>query len=253
MKITIFTLFPEMIRPFFTSSIMKRAVDKGIVEYEIVNFRDYAEGVHKKADDLPYGGGAGMVIMPEPLSKALDDYNAAGKRVIFPTPSGKTFTEKYAEELSKEDDLVFICGHYEGIDQRVIDTYVTDEITIGDYVLSSGETSTIVIIDALFRLIDGVITEESLEDESFNSSLLEYPQYTRPPRYCTKSVPDVLLTGHHGHITQWRCDQRLVKTMLNRPDLLSHASLSTEERERLLKILDSEDKRTCQRWILSEL
>ena len=253
MKITIFTLFPEMIRPFFTSSIMKRAVDKGIVEYEIVNFRDYAEGVHKKADDLPYGGGAGMVIMPEPLSKALDDYNATGKRVIFPTPSGKTFTEKYAEELSKEDELVFICGHYEGIDQRVIDTYVTDEITIGDYVLSSGETSTIVIIDALFRLIDGVITEESLEDESFNSSLLEYPQYTRPPRYCTKSVPDVLLTGHHGHITQWRCDQKLVKTMLNRPDLLSHASLSTEERERLLKILDSEDKRTCQRWILSEL
>ena len=253
MKITIFTLFPEMIRPFFTSSIMKRAVDKGIVEYEIVNFRDYAEGVHKKADDLPYGGGAGMVIMPEPLSKALDNYNATGKRVIFPTPSGKTFTEKYAEELSKEDELVFICGHYEGIDQRVIDTYVTDEITIGDYVLSSGETSTIVIIDALFRLIDGVITEESLEDESFNSSLLEYPQYTRPPRYCTKSVPDVLLTGHHGHITQWRCDQRLVKTMLNRPDLLSHASLSTEERERLLKILDSEDKRTCQRWILSEL
>lgn len=253
MKITIFTLFPEMIRPFFTSSIMKRAVDKGIVEYEIVNFRDYAEGVHKKADDLPYGGGAGMVIMPEPLSKALDDYNATGKRVIFPTPSGKTFTEKYAEELSKEDELVFICGHYEGIDQRVIDTYVTDEITIGDYVLSSGETSTIVIVDALFRLIDGVITEESLEDESFNSSLLEYPQYTRPPRYCTKSVPDVLLTGHHGHITQWRCDQRLVKTMLNRPDLLSHASLSTEERERLLKILDSEDKRTCQRWILSEL
>ncbi|MBO8468514.1 MAG: tRNA (guanosine(37)-N1)-methyltransferase TrmD [Spirochaetes bacterium] len=253
MKITIFTLFPEMIRPFFTSSIMKRAVDKGIVEYEIVNFRDYAEGVHKKADDLPYGGGAGMVIMPEPLSKALDDYNATGKRVIFPTPSGKTFTEKYAEELSNEDELVFICGHYEGIDQRVIDTYVTDEITIGDYVLSSGETSTIVIIDALFRLIDGVITEESLEDESFNSSLLEYPQYTRPPRYCTKSVPDVLLTGHHGHITQWRCDQRLVKTMLNRPDLLSHASLSTEERERLLKILDSEDKRTCQRWILSEL
>ena len=253
MKITIFTLFPEMIRPFFTSSIMKRAVDKGIVEYEIVNFRDYAEGVHKKADDLPYGGGAGMVIMPEPLSKALDDYNATGKRVIFPTPSGKTFTEKYAEELSNEDELVFICGHYEGIDQRVIDTYVTDEITIGDYVLSSGETSTIVIIDALFRLIDGVITEESLEDESFNSSLLEYPQYTRPPRYCTKSVPDVLLTGHHGHITQWRCDQRLVKTMLNRPDLLSHASLSTEERERLLKILDSEDKRNSQRWMLSEL
>ena len=253
MKITIFTLFPEMVEPFFTLSIMKRAVEKALVSYEIVNFRDFADGVHKKADDIPYGGGAGMVLMPDPISKALEEYGAKGKRVVFPTPSGKPFTERYAMDLSSESELFFICGHYEGLDQRVIDEYVTDEITIGDYVLSSGETASVVIIDALYRLIDGVISNESLEDESFSSNLLEYPQYTRPARYCTKSVPDVLLTGHHGHITQWRCDKRLEKTMLNRPDLLSNASLSIEERERLLKILDSEDKRNSQRWMLSEL
>ena len=252
MKITVFTLFPEMVEPFFRSSIMKRAVEKGIIEYRIINFRDWAEGVHQKADDIPYGGGAGMVLMPEPISKALESVNAKGKRVVFATPSGKPLTERYAKELSAEDELIFICGHYEGLDQRVIDEYVTDEITIGDYVLSSGETSSVVIIDAVFRLIDGVITEESLEDESFNDGLLEYPQYTRPYRYCTECVPDVLLTGHHGHITQWRCDKRLEKTMLNRPDLLSDAPLSIDERKRLLLILD-QDKRTRHRWILSEL
>ena len=253
MRITVLTLFPEMVEPFFLSSTMRRAVEKGIIEYSIIDFRDFAEGVHRKADDLPYGGGAGMVIMPEPLSLALDSVGAKGKRVVFPTPSGRPLTESYAAELSREEELVFICGHYEGIDQRVIDTYVTDEITIGDYVLSSGETAAVVVIDALYRLIDGVIAGESLEDESFNGSLLEYPQYTRPPRYCMKSVPDVLLTGHHGHITRWRCVKRLEKTMLNRPDLLSDASLSIDERRTLLSILDSEDKRTCQRWILSEL
>ena len=237
MKITIFTLFPELVEPFFKSSIMKRAVEKGIIQYKIVNFRDYASGVHKKAVDDPFGGGAGMVIMPEPLSKALSDYSAKGKRVVFPTPSGKVFTEKYASELSKESELFFICGHYEGIDQRVIDEFVTDEITIGDYVLSSGETSSIVIIDAVFRLIDGVITSESLEDESFNSGLLEYPQYTRPGTYCNKDVPSVLLSGNHRHITEWRDCKRLEKTLLNRPDLLSHASLSIKERQNLLKII----------------
>ena len=252
MRITIFTLFPEMVEPFFRSSIMKRAVEKGIIEYTIIDFRDYAEGAHMKTDDIPYGGGAGMVIMPGPISKALDAAGAKGRRVVFATPSGKPLTQSYAKELSKEDELFFICGHYEGLDQRIIDEYVTDEITIGDYVLSSGETSTQVIIDAVYRLVDGVIASESLEEESFSDGLVEYPQYTRPYRYCTKSVPDVLLAGHHRHITQWRCDHRLAKTMHNRPDLLSDASLSIEERKRLLSILD-QDKRTCQRWILSEL
>ncbi len=249
MHITILTLFPEMVIPFFTSSIMKRAVDKGIITYSIIDFRDFAEGVHHKCDDIPYGGGAGMVIMPEPLSKALDSIDAKGKRVVFPTPSGRLLTESYAEDLSKNDELVFICGHYEGVDQRIIDEYVTDEISIGDYVLSSGESASIVIIDALFRLIDGVIASESLEEESFTSHLLEYPQYTRPERYCNKSVPDVLLSGHHRHITQWRNDKRIEKTMHSRPDLLSDASLSVDERNRLLTILDKEDRR----WILSEL
>ena len=249
MHITILTLFPEMVIPFFTSSIMKRAVDKGIITYSIIDFRDFAEGVHHKCDDIPYGGGAGMVIMPEPLSKALDSIAAKGKRVVFPTPSGRLLTESYAEDLSKNDELVFICGHYEGVDQRIIDEYVTDEISIGDYVLSSGESASIVIIDALFRLIDGVIASESLEEESFTSHLLEYPQYTRPERYCNKSVPDVLLSGHHRHITQWRNDKRIEKTMHSRPDLLSDASLSVYERNRLLTILDKEDRR----WILSEL
>ena len=249
MHITILTLFPEMVIPFFTSSIMKRAVDKGIITYSIIDFRDFAEGVHHKCDDIPYGGGAGMVIMPEPLSKALDSIDAKGKRVVFPTPSGRLLTESYAEDLSKKDELIFICGHYEGVDQRIIDEYVTDEISIGDYVLSSGESASIVIIDALFRLIDGVIASESLEEESFTSHLLEYPQYTRPERYCNKSVPDVLLSGHHRHITQWRNGKRIEKTMHSRPDLLSDASLSVDERNRLLTILDKEDRR----WILSEL
>ena len=235
--------------PFFTSSIMKRAVEKGIITYDVIDFRDFAEGVHRKADDIPYGGGAGMVIMPEPLSRALDSVGAQGKRVVFPTPSGRLLTESYAEELAREEELVFICGHYEGIDQRVIDSYVTDEISIGDYVLSSGETASIVVIDALYRLIEGVISSESLDEESFTSPLLEYPQYTRPERYCNKSVPEVLLSGHHRHIAQWRLDRRLEKTMHSRPDLLSDASLSIDERKRLLFILDKEDRR----WTLSEL
>ena len=249
MHITILTLFPEMIHPFFTSSIMKRAIRKGLISYDVIDFRDFADGVHKKADDIPYGGGAGMVIMAEPLSKALDSVNASGKRVVFPTPSGKLFTQSYAEDLAKEEELIFICGHYEGIDERISELYVTDEISIGDYVLSSGETASIVIIDALYRLVDGVISSESLEEESFSSPLLEYPQYTRPERYCNKSVPDVLLSGHHRHITQWRNDKRIEKTMHSRPDLLSDASLSVDERNRLLTILDKEDRR----WILSEL
>ena len=249
MHITILTLFPEMVVPFFTSSIMKRAVEKGIITYDVIDFRDFAEGVHRKADDIPYGGGAGMVIMPEPLSRALDSVGAQGKRVVFPTPSGRLLTERYAEELAREEELVFICGHYEGIDQRVIDRYVTDEISIGDYVLSSGETASIVVIDALYRLIEGVISSESLDEESFTSPLLEYPQYTRPERYCNKSVPEVLLSGHHRHIAQWRLDRRLEKTMHSRPDVLSDASLSIDERKRLLFILDKEDRR----WTLSEL
>ena len=162
MHIDILTLFPQMVESFFTSSIMARAVERGLVSYRIINFRDFATDSHRTCDDIPYGGGAGMVLKCEPLFAALDSIGAKDKRVIFPSPSGRLFNQAYAEDLSKEENLVFICGHYEGLDQRVIDTYVDDEISIGDYVLSSGETSTVVIIDALYRLIDGVISSESL-------------------------------------------------------------------------------------------
>ena len=242
MKITILTLFPEMVEPFFKSSIMKRAVQKGLIEYRIVNFRSYADNKHNKVDDEPFGGGAGMVIMPNSIANAINQLSLSKKRIVFPTPSGKLFNQKYAIELSSEKELVFICGHYEGIDQRVIDSFVTDEISIGDYVLSSGETATIVIIDALFRLIDGVINSSSLVDESFSSQILEYPQYTMPEVYCTKKVPSVLLSGNHRYITEWRRFKGLEKTLLNRPDLLSYASLSIKERQDLLKLYSNEEE-----------
>lgn len=238
MHIDILTLFPEMVSSFFTSSIMARAVEKGIISYRIVNFRDYAEDRHRTCDDVPYGGGAGMVLKCEPIGRALEEVDAKNRRVIFPTPSGRLFNQEYAQELSREEDLVFICGHYEGLDQRIIDTYVDDEISIGDYVLSSGETSSIVIIDAVYRLVEGVIASESLEDESFSNGLLEYPQYTRPERYCTKSVPDVLLSGHHERIATWRDFRMLEKTMLSRPEVLCRASLDLAMRRRLVELIN---------------
>ena len=228
MNIDILTLFPEMVRGFFTNSIMARAVNSGIISYNITNWREFATDRHHKCDDSPFGGGAGMVIKPEPLFKALDCVDAMNKRVIYASPSGKRLTQDYARELSQESQLVFICGHYEGIDQRIIDRYVDDEICIGDYVISSGEVATLVIIDAVYRLIDGVITDSSLEEESFTGPLLEYPQYTRPETYCGMSVPDILLSGHHANIEKWRLQKRLEKTLSNRPDLLENTSLGKE-------------------------
>lgn len=237
MNIDILTLFPEMLTGFFTNSIMARAVNSGIVSYNIVDWRQYAEDKHHKCDDSPFGGGAGMVIKPEPLFKALDRLDAMNKRVVYASPSGKRLTQDYARELSREPELVFICGHYEGIDQRIIDRYVDDEICIGDYVISSGEVATLVIIDAVYRLIDGVITDSSLEEESFTGPLLEYPQYTRPETYCGMSVPDILLSGHHANIEKWRLQKRLEKTLSNRPELLENASLDAATSKLLKKIL----------------
>ena len=223
-----------MVSGFFTNSIMARAVKAGLVSYNIVDWRQYAEDKHHKCDDSPFGGGAGMVIKPEPLFKALDRIDAMEKRVIYASPSGRRLTQDDARQLSQEPNLVFICGHYEGIDQRIIDRYVDDEICIGDYVISSGEVATLVIIDAVYRLIDGVITDSSLEEESFTGPLLEYPQYTRPETYCGMSVPDILLSGHHANIEKWRLRKRLEKTLSNRPELLENASLG-EEANRILK------------------
>ena len=234
MNIDILTLFPEMVSGFFTNSIMARAVKANLVSYNIVDWRQYAEDRHHKCDDSPFGGGAGMVIKPEPLFKALDRIDAMEKRVIYASPSGKRLTQDYARQLSREPNLVFICGHYEGIDQRIIDRYVDDEICIGDYGVSSGEGATLVIIDAVYRLIDGVITDSSLLEESFTGPLLEYPQYTRPETYCGMSVPDILLSGHHANIEKWRLQKRLEKTLSNRPELLENASLD-EEASRILE------------------
>ena len=209
---------------------MSKAVRRGLVDYELVNIRDYAYDRHRVCDDTPYGGGAGMVLKPEPLTRALDAAGGAGKRVVFPTPSGRLFTQDVARELAGEDELIFICGRYEGIDQRVIDLYVDDEISIGDYVISSGEISTLVMVDAIYRLLDGVITRESLEEESFTQPLLEYPHYTRPEEFRGLRVPEILLGGHHANIEAWRLRKRVEKTLLNRPDLLNTDGMDEEIR-----------------------
>ncbi len=220
MKFTILTLFPEIIEGYFKSSIMAKAVEKGIITYNVVDIRSFCLDKYKSCDDYPYGGGAGMVMKTEPLARALDSVNASSIRTIYPSPSGKLFSQKYASALAEEEELVFICGRYEGIDQRIIDSYVDDEICIGDYVISSGEIASLVIVDAVYRLFDGVISKESLEEESFSNGLLEYPQYTRPEVFRGMKVPDVLLSGHHKNIRDWRLMKSLEKTKMNRPDLL---------------------------------
>ncbi len=237
MKFTVLTLFPEIPRAYFETSIMARAVEKEIVAYDLVNIRDFAYDKHRTCDDSPYGGGAGQLMMVEPLGRALDSVQARRKHVIYVTPGGKPFTQAKAQQLSREEELVIICGRYEGIDQRIIDSYVDDEISIGDYVMSSGEVSATVIIDTVYRLIDGVISSESLEEESYSGGLLEYPQYTRPPVYKGLEVPDVLTSGNHENIRKWRLKKRLEKTLANRPDMIGLARMSgqlTAEAEQMI-------------------
>ena len=238
MKFTVLTLFPQIPQAFFENSIMAKAVEKGIIAYDLVNIRDFATDKHHTCDDSPYGGGAGQLMMTEPLGRALDSVKASKKHVIYVTPGGKQFTQSKAMELSRKDELVIICGRYEGIDQRIIDYYVDDEISIGDYVMSSGEVSATVIIDTVYRLIDGVISSESLDEESYSDGLLEYPQYTRPPVYKDMEVPDVLLSGNHEKIRKWRLKKRLEKTLANRPDLIAQARLKgqlTSEAEQMIE------------------
>lgn len=200
---------------------MAKAVEKELIEYSTVNIRDFAFDRHRTCDDYPYGGGAGMVLKPEPLASALDSVDGLSRRVVYPSPSGVAFTQHYAEELAESDDLVFICGRYEGVDQRIIDMYVDDEISIGDYVISSGEIAVLVIVDAVYRLLDGVINGKSLMEESFMNGLLEYPHYTRPADFRGMKVPDILISGHHAKIDEWRHQKQVEKTRRNRPDLLS--------------------------------
>ena len=218
MKFTVLTLFPEVMKGYFENGLMRRALEKGIVSYELLNIRDYSTNKHKTVDDYPFGGGAGMVLSPEPLGRALATH--AGKRIVYLTPRGKKFEQSIAEELSREDELIFICGHYEGIDQRIIDSYVTDEISLGDFILSGGEIGTLAVIDATTRLVDGALSSESLHEESFTSGLLEYSQYTRPREYEGIKVPDILLSGNHKLIEEHRLNESIRLTLERRPDLI---------------------------------
>ena len=224
MKYTVLTLFPEISDAYFATSIMAKAVSRGIVEYQPVNIRGFAFDKHRTCDDAPYGGGPGMLMLSEPLGRAIDFAKGEGKekppRVIYLSPSGKPFNQKFARELAGEKELILICGRYEGIDQRIIDAYVDDEISVGDYVLSSGEVAALALIDATFRLVEQVITPASLEEESYERGLLEYPQYTRPEIYGTLKVPEVLISGHHENIRRWRLEKRVEKTLALRPDLI---------------------------------
>ena len=242
MKFTVLTLFPEIPRAFFENSIMPKAVEKGIIAYDLVNIRDFALDRHHTCDDATYGGGAGQLLLPEPLGRALDSVEAYKKQkhVVYVTPSGKPFTQKKALEFSQKEELILVCGRYEGIDQRIIDEYVDEEISIGDYVMSSGELAATVIVDAVYRLVEGVITAESLDEESFADNLLEYPQYTRPSVYHGMEVPEVLQGGNHEEIRKWRLRKSLQKTLRNRPDLIfkarSEGTLS-EEAEKMIEEL----------------
>lgn len=233
MKIDYLTLFPEMFDGVLNLSILKRAQDKNIIEVNTVNFRDYAENKHNQVDDYPYGGGQGMVLKPEPVFNAMKDLKRTDKtRVILMCPQGRPFSQAIAEELSEAEHIVFICGHYEGYDERIRENLVTDEISMGDYVLTGGELPAMTMTDAIVRLIPGVLgNEQSHQDDSFSDGLLEFPQYTRPREYKGMTVPDVLLSGNHANIEKWRHEQKLIRTLHKRPDLLEKYQLSDKDKE----------------------
>lgn len=219
MRIDILTLFPEMFESL-NYSILKRAQEDKIISINVVNIRDFASAPHYKCDDEPYGGGAGMVMLCEPLFKAIESVVGECSKVYYMSPRGRVFKQNLAKQMSKEQHIVLICGHYEGIDQRVIDYFKIQELSIGDYVLTGGELPAMVVVDTIARLIPNVITSDSLDSESFTNGLLEYDQYTRPENFRDMKVPEVLLSGHHANIKKWREQNSLENTRINRPDLL---------------------------------
>lgn len=248
MNIHIMTLFPEMVMGGLNTSITGRAISKGILSIEAVNIRDYAFNKHNSVDDYPYGGGAGMLMQAEPVYQCyqaiIDKIHTQGgadselcvekkkPRVLYMSPQGQTFTQGMAKELAQEEELIFLCGHYEGIDERVLDEIVTDYVSIGDYVLTGGELPAMVMVDAVSRMVPGVLHNDvSAEFESFQDNLLEYPQYSRPEIWHEKQVPPVLLSGHHANIEKWRREQSVIRTAKNRPDLLEKANLTEEEKK----------------------
>jgi tRNA (guanine37-N1)-methyltransferase len=235
----ILSLFPEVFEPYINSSIMGRAQEKGLLELKLYNLRKFSTGKHLQVDDAPYGGGPGMVLKPEPIFRAVAEISKGrkNKRVILTTPQGRPFNQQLARELAREEYLLFICGRYEGVDERVAEELVTDEISIGDYVLTGGELPTLIILDAITRLIPGVLgDDESALEDSFMQALLDYPHYTRPAKYQGLDVPDVLLSGDHEQIRRWRRYQALKRTYLRRPELLECLKLSSEDKELLKKM-----------------
>ena len=224
MRYHILTLFPEMVSQGLHESIIGRAVDRGVISLEAVNIRDYADNEYGKVDDYPYGGGAGMVMQAEPIYRAyraVSDRLEKPPRVLHMTPQGKVFTQQMAQKFAKEEDLIFLCGHYEGIDERVLEEIVTDNVSIGDYVLTGGELPAMVMVDAISRMVPGVLSNrESAMFDSFQDGLLEYPQYSRPRQWRGREVPEILLSGHHANVEKWRREQSLLRTKERRPDLL---------------------------------
>lgn len=240
MKIKILTLFPKMFEGFLNESIIKRAIEKGVCEVELIDIREYSMNKHKHVDDTPCGGGAGMVLAVDVMDRAIKANRGDNCRVLLMTPQGEPYKQKKAMQLSSCEELMIICGHYEGFDERIRD-YVDEEISIGDYVLTGGEIAAMAVSDSVIRLLDHAIREESHEDDSFSTGLLEYPQYTRPIEYDGKRVPEVLLNGNHKLIQRFRKKESLRKTYLRRPDLLDDYELSKEEKA-LLKEVQEEEK-----------
>jgi len=237
-KIDILTLFPEMFDALLGSSILGKAVERGIIEVNVVNIRDFSRDKHRRVDDYPYGGGAGMVMMPQPIHEAIASVKKGcpDARVILTSPRGKPFVQEKAVALSRQSHLVILCGHYEGVDQRVIDSMVDEEVSIGDYVLTGGELPAMVIVDAVARLLPGVIGSlKSLEEESFTGGLLEYPQYTRPAEFMGMKVPEVLLSGNHKRIEEWKREKAIEATRVLRPDLLEGVQFTECDGKRPLK------------------
>lgn len=235
MNFYVLTLFPEMIEQGMNTSIIGRAIENDLLYMEAIDIREYSKDKHKRVDDYPYGGGAGMVMQPEPISLAYEDLiGKIGKktRVIYLTPWGKVFHQNMAKEFAKEEDLIFLCGHYEGVDERILEEIVTDPVSIGDYVLTGGELPAMVMMDAIARMVPGVLTNDSSKEmESHEGNLLEYPQYTRPAIFHEKKVPAVLLSGHHANIEKWRREQSIKRTKKYRPDLLKKAELTEKEKK----------------------
>ena len=251
MNFHVLTLFPEMIMNGLETSILGRAAAKGIVSFEAVNIRDYTLERHGKVDDYPYGGGAGMVMQAEPIYRAYEALvEKIGKkpRVIYMTPQGQTFNQSIAVDLAKEEDLVFLCGHYEGVDERVLEMIATDYLSAGDYVLTGGELPAMMMIDCISRLVPGVLNNNvSAEFETFHDNLLEYPQYTRPEVFMGKKVPDILLSGHHANVEKWRREQSIIRTLKNRPELLEDAVLSKKEQKFLDELLRQQELENAQK------